>query len=788
MSEPARKSSGFKTPINATVMMAHNPFNYSSDRDVFSVTKPVSIKEWLRQQNIDEFEKPTICLYNGKPVLRKHWELTYVNDNALVSFVALPQGGGGGGGSDPLRTVLTLAIVVAAAWAGPALAGLSVFSGLSTTGLGIVSAIGSGLVTAAGNFLLNALLPPPKPTAPNTSLGNSTPNPSPTYSLQAQGNSARLHQPIPSLYGRHLIYPDFGAVPWSQYQDNDQYLHQLHVIGQGHYDFEKIRIEDTPISSFDEIETEIINPGDALTLFDINIVASPEIAGQEAIAPNKLAQGEDGWIGPFVANSATSIANRLSFDIVFPRGLYYATDQGGLSTQTVTWDVRARLVDDDGLSTGNWIALGSETYSAATQTQQRVSYDYDVAPGRYEVSIKRTNDKNDDARYGHEMRWGGLRARVEQTPDFSGKTLLALRMKATDNLSSRSAKLINCIVQRKLPIWHPETGWSQPVATRSIAWAFADICRADYGAKLADKRIDLASLYKLDQVWTARNNTFDAVFDQTQTVWDALDVVARCGRAVRYQQGGVVRIIRDEAVELPVAMFGPRNITKNSFKIEFIMPSDDTADSVKVEFFNSKTWKPDFVTVKLPGSLGEKPASVRMIGIVDETHAEEEGLYMAAANYYRRKIVSFRTEMDGFIPTYGDLISISHDMPEWGQGGEVIAWQPVTKVMSFSEPLEWREGEENHYVALRKLDGSFSGPWKVTPGDEPHKVILQDELDFEPYTGGSKERTYFSFGPGTEYHVLAKVKSLAPKGDKDVDVMCVVEHASVHTADQLAAA
>ena len=36
---------------------------------------------------------------------------------------------------------------------------------------------------------------------------------------------------------------------------------------------------------------------------------------------------------------------------------------------------------------------------------------------------------------------------------------------------------------------------------------------------------------------------------------------------------------------------------------------------------------------------------------------------MAAANRYRRKTVTFSTELEGLIPTYGDLIAVSHDMP-----------------------------------------------------------------------------------------------------------------------------
>lgn len=91
-------------------------------------------------------------------------------------------------------------------------------------------------------------------------MSNSLSAQSPTYSLQAQGNQARLGNPIPVIYGRHLIYPDFASQPYYEYIDNNQYVYQLHVIGQGEYEIEKIMIEDTPISSFLRLPTKFCSP------------------------------------------------------------------------------------------------------------------------------------------------------------------------------------------------------------------------------------------------------------------------------------------------------------------------------------------------------------------------------------------------------------------------------------------------------------------------------------------------------------------------------------------------
>ena len=94
-----------------TVVMLRNPFRPERDRDVIAVAEPLTIREWLDEQGIREagtdeartgrrqdwFERPTICLRNGSPVLRGRWDGTLIADGDLVVFVPLPQGGGGGG-------------------------------------------------------------------------------------------------------------------------------------------------------------------------------------------------------------------------------------------------------------------------------------------------------------------------------------------------------------------------------------------------------------------------------------------------------------------------------------------------------------------------------------------------------------------------------------------------------------------------------------------------------------------------------------------------------------------
>ena len=626
--------------------------------------------------------------------------------------------------------------------------------------------VAAAAVSVGGGILINTFVPTPK--ASLNGMTTSSLTQSPTYSLQAQGNQARLGNPIPVIYGRHLIYPDFASQPYYKYIDNEQYVYQLHCIGQGEYNVEQIRIEDTPISSFEEITYQIIPPGGKNTLFEEDVVTSNEVAGQELL--------KDTICGPFVLNPTESVINKIEIDVAFQRGCYYANDNGTMANKTIQWRIDARRIDDEDNALGDWVTLGTESITSNNHNAMYQTYTYSVTTGRYEVRATRLDAKDTSSRVGHEIRWGSAKGYIVSDKDYGNVTLLAITMRATDNLSQRSSRMVNCIVTRKLPTWSPTSGWSSPVATRSVAWVLADILRASYGAGLADKSIDLQALYNLDQTWNSRGDTFNGVFDSKLTVYEALSRTARVGRAIPFIQGGIVRFVRDEPKNIPVALFGPRNIVKNSLSIQYVMPSEDTADSVCVQYFSEKTWKTSEIVGSFEGSSSDKTATVELFGCTNKDQALREATYMALANRYRRRIVNFTTELEGLVPSYGDLIAITHDMAKWGQGGEVTEKKGLT--LSLSEAVKFEEGQ-THYLALRKKNGSLSGPYVVTAGSLPTEVILSEEPDIDILTGTDTERTHFAFGTADKWSVLARVTGIHPRSTK-VEITAVIEDSRVH--------
>jgi sulfur carrier protein ThiS len=97
--------------MRARVTLVADAFNPLRSMQVVEVDRPVTIRAFLDGRGIAEFPVPTICLKNGRPLLRRHWAGTIIDHDDIVAFVAQPLGGGGGsGGKNPLTTVLMVAV------------------------------------------------------------------------------------------------------------------------------------------------------------------------------------------------------------------------------------------------------------------------------------------------------------------------------------------------------------------------------------------------------------------------------------------------------------------------------------------------------------------------------------------------------------------------------------------------------------------------------------------------------------------------------------------------------
>lgn len=773
-----------------------NPFD-PLVREVYRVHRPMTVRRLVSRapalrrhtsvrrvdtpaycgRRVREFIRPTVCLFNGKPLKRADWSRTVIRETDTVLFFTPPAGGGAS------QAIIGVVLMIAVAVAAPYLAGLLVGAGGLLAGTFFATAIGTSLLTAGIGLALGAAAmgimslfssPPPQVTNQTSGYGG-TPQSSPTYSSTGfQQNTARLDQPIPVLYGRHMVVPDYIMPPYARYVGNKQYIHTFLCVTQGRCTIEATRIGDTPISSYASIVTQQVEPGEVPNpeIVDTRFLPCRDIAQVELPATNDT--GGNVWKGPYIANPSGTVIDYAELDFIAPRGLY-AYSGSGFAARTATVEIEAQRIDAQGDPIGAWIAIATENHTAADNAPQRYTHGYALpSAGRWQFRTRRTGAKDMSASSGHQIDWAGLRGRLTTTRSYAGLTGIAIKMEATGDLNGQTSRQVNVIATRLLPTWNGEAMNDEEVPTRSLCDAFVDIAHNEvYGAGQPYSRIDLAGIYSSKQEFENLGWSFDFVFDQTVTCWEALARVARASIAERVVQGGKLRLVRDVPVVAPSMMFTPRNIRPGSFSRQYKLPDETTADMVIGTYMNPNSWKPVTVKEAFDDSPRRNPATIQFHGVTHRPQARAMAWYRIRENRYRRAITALGTEMEGFMVLYGEGCAVSHDLPAWGQSAEVIEWDAATRTMMLTEGLDWSAGGA-HYVAISQPNGTMAGPFAASDGgDNGTKLIVGSGTLPRILTDGKQERTRIMFGPGEKYAGRLKAVAVQPRDENTVDLVMI---------------
>src|SRR5690606_7850129 len=161
-------------------------------------------------------------------------------------------------------------------------------------------------------------------------------------------------------------------------------------------------------------------------------------------------------LGPFPVNPAGTEISRIAVDFVFVHGLYEINKKGKLDDETRELTAEYQEIDDNGDPVGNWIELFSKEFKMRTRTPQRITREVKVTPGRYQVRFSGDADLTDTEDPEGKTRvnraaWVGLRGFVHDWTTPSGVTLIATKIRATEQISSQSAGQYFFTAARTLP-------------------------------------------------------------------------------------------------------------------------------------------------------------------------------------------------------------------------------------------------------------------------------------------------------------------------------------------------
>ena len=726
-----------------------------------------------------------------------------VSDSDYILVQVVPKGGAG----DILRTIAMIAVVVAATYyLGPLAGAYAAEIGLSGAA---ASAFTAGVVAVgsmAGMMVVNAILPPSMTSA---SFGSSTNlETSSTYSWGQGYNKYQQGTPIPKVFGTHKVTPPIIA-KYIESIDDKQYFHGLYALNDGQIaNVSIIKINDESIDNFDNVSidlrygtnNQLVIPDFATTRFDKSV-------NQKLSTDFDTTTSEDG-------------ITELTAVVYFPRGLYYMNDKA----QTVSHSVKLVIeysadgstwypltssttistygeyyrYDGDGAyqkynSSGTYIGYVSrlpsgvvllpnstntpigktsrlfqvyaltlsytapyETITASNTSAFRKTFTKKyLTAGTYQVRAKLYEAPLSGSRYGSDVYFEYLEMGVNDGFIYPNTALLAIRALATDQLSG-STPVITCDVTANSD--------NPSLISQTILNEVSNITSFD------------DTFTEFQNECTTQNYKCNIVFDSVVNVRQALDLVTLNGRASIQQFGSKYAVIMDKKDILPtqVFTFGMGNILTDTFKQSYL-PINDRANIIQVSYYDKdddyNRTVVEISNTTYDTAIERKISELNLIGCVDRTQAVKHANYQLKCNRYLSETVQFEAFHDSLVCKYGDIVGVSHDLPQYGYSGRIINCNSSQIVLD--KQVTFEVGK-TYAVLLRNKNNQIQ-EITVTGTGTTNTLTVAETLNytFELYDN-------YMFGKINKTSKLFRVVNIATGSDLTRQLTCIEYNASIY--------
>lgn len=667
---------------------------------------------------LGEVSDHAIVSIGGHDVPRKLWAHVKPKAGQHIHITIAPQGGKAG---KWVRIVALVALTffTAGIASGAYLAG-------TATALGVSGATLAAVVGLVGTMAINALLPPPGFGAGGQ--GGQDPY-NQLQAITGTQNQATPYGPIACVVGQAKLFPQHAALPYTEISGDDQYLRMLLDLGHGDLDISDIKIGETAIGDYDDVEWEI---GTAPALFTQDIF--------ELTVGTVLASSGDSD-----TRTTQNPTDEISVDLAFPQGLFGVDNKGNTIAGTVQVTVEYRLVGGStwsnaaagpglSLSTAAIVGNGSSfTIKSGARKLLRCGIRWTVPTGQYEVRVTRGTFGwlGSMAQGFNTMAWGLLRSISHQLPSTTGTTKLAVRIKATDQLNGVVSTL-NCVIAQRVRRWDGLNGvWLAPVATQNPAWVSLWLmtqCPAVI-RRLGDERVDINAIAQWAAECEAKGLAVGMVLDSQRAFGDLLRDVFATGRATMGLRNGLYSPVRDIAQTVPVQMFTPANSSGFSYSRSFLPPPH----ALRVKFRNPAENQEDTRTVYWDGYSAANATRFEELDLrmVDSPDAVWRlARYYLAVMWLRPTQYSYTADIEHLVVERGDLVHVAHDITGWGVGwGRVRAIAGST--VTLDQPVTLEAGKT--YVLRIRTDGNEQHEETITsPAGETASLTLAAPLTGAP--------------------------------------------------------
>lgn len=676
--------------------------------------------------------------------------------------------------------------------------GMAVFTGGIASGaiFGIQSLIWRSVIAMAVGMIGNAIIS--KLTAPKVDRSNS--EQSNTYGWGGTETVTGQGYPLAVTYGRMKS----AGLLLSRHVISDgekQYLNLLYCAGEGELSkIEDIRINANPISNYKDVQVDVRKgTNDQTVIPNFNDNFADQSLNYELT---------ESWNTQQVQGDA---CDAIELTVGFPNGLYYSNDSGGADRTSVTLKAEIRKVGDESwqaLPLANqkgmaghikrrdaWNFIKSD--NSVTNTSDYVGrieeatnnafyrvFRFDnLEKARYEIRMRCSEKDGKSLRHVNKVYWVQLTQIIYDDFVHPGKALIGIKALATSQLSGTDPKVTWIQERSEVYVFNPYINKYEAQPADNPAWAAYDlihICRKIGGEYIVFGQPHMRLDYNAFKAWADKCKTngftFNYIYDTAMRLWDALKYPEAVGRGKVIPVGTRFTCVSDYQ-STPVQLFTVANIKHGSFTEEF-QGVEARANSVEISFLNKdKDYERDVIPVY--GDTYDEsdtltnPAQVELMGCTSLEQAYKHGKHFLRCNKYEIRTVTIEAFTDAIACTVGDIILIQHDIPEWGEGGRVVAVSGHT--ITLDKEVSVQPGK-NYQLLIRSNSTDIVSTFNVV-NVSGLNVIVREAIPVQP-------DAVYAFGEVSKsakpFRVLAITKALSEMTRK---IQCMEYYPELYVSD-----
>lgn len=676
--------------------------------------------------------------------------------------------------------------------------GMAVFTGGIASGaiFGIQSLIWRSVIAMAVGMIGNAIIS--KLTAPKVDRSNS--EQSNTYGWGGTETVTGQGYPLAVTYGRMKS----AGLLLSRHVISDgekQYLNLLYCAGEGELSkIEDIRINANPISNYKDVQVDIRKgTNDQTVIPNFNDNFADQSLNYELT---------ESWNTQQVQGDA---CDAIELTVGFPNGLYYSNDSGGADRTSVTLKAEIRKVGDESwqaLPLANqkgmaghikrrdaWNFIKSDNSvtntsdyagrieEATNNAFYRVFRFDNLEKARYEIRMRCSAKDGKSLRHVNKVYWVQLTQIIYDDFVHPGKALIGIKALATSQLSGTDPKVTWIQERSEVYVFNPYINKYEAQLADNPAWAAYDlihICRKIGGEYIVFGQPHMRLDYNAFKAWADKCKTngftFNYIYDTAMRLWDALKYPEAVGRGKVIPVGTRFTCVSDYQ-STPVQLFTVANIKHGSFTEEF-QGVEARANSVEISFLNKdKDYERDVIPVY--GDTYDEsdtltnPAQVELMGCTSLEQAYKHGKHFLRCNKYEIRTVTIEAFTDAIACTVGDIILIQHDIPEWGEGGRVVAVSGQT--ITLDKEVSVQPGK-NYQLLIRSNSTDIVSTFNVV-NVSGLNVIVKEAIPVQP-------DAVYAFGEVSKsakpFRVLAITKTLSEMTRK---IQCMEYYPELYVSD-----